>query len=82
MADFVKDIKVSSTFWLKDRRLFTGFEGWQDGYGAFTCSPDSRQGIIDYIKGQAEHHRQKSFVEEYKAMLTRAGVQFDEKYLE
>jgi putative transposase len=81
VADFVKDIKVSSNFWLKEKGLFKGFEGWQDGYGAFTCSADARGDVIEYIKGQAEHHRQRSFDEEFRTMLVRAGVEFDEKYL-
>lgn len=81
VSDFVKDTKVSSTFWLKERRLFSGFDGWQDGYGAFTCAAGSRKEIIAYIDGQAEHHRQRTFEEEFKAMLVRAGVEFDERYL-
>jgi putative transposase len=81
VADLVKDVKVSCTFWIKEKGLFKGFDGWQDGYGAFTCASDARKDIIDYINGQVEHHRQKSFTEEFKAMLIRAGVEFDEKYL-
>jgi putative transposase len=81
VCDLVKDVKVSSTFWLKERKLFPGFEGWQDGYGAFTCGAGDKKSIVEYIKGQAEHHRQKSFEEEFKAMLVHAGIEFDEKYL-
>lgn len=55
--------------------------GWQDGYGAFTAANADRDAIIEYIKGQEEHHRILSFPDEYKGLLERAGVDYDPKYL-
>lgn len=82
LADFVKTIKVASALWIKDERVFPEFGHWQDGYGAFTHSIREKDGLIDYIKGREEHHRHESFMDEYKRLLTEAGVEFDEKYLE
>jgi putative transposase len=81
ISDVVKDIKVGSSMWIKEKNLFAGWEGWQDGYGAFTCSAESVPEIIEYIKSQPEHHRQKTFTEEFREFLLRHGLQFDERYL-
>ena len=81
LSDFVKDIKVSTSRWIKAESVFRGFAGWQDGYGAFTQSDDDKDDVIEYIKGQEEHHKRVSFVDEYRAMLERAGIEFDERYL-
>ncbi len=80
LADFVKAIKVASALWIKEERVFPEFGHWQDGYGAFTHSIHEKDALIDYIKGQVEHHRHESFVDEYKRLLTEAGVDFDEKH--
>ena len=82
LADFVKDIKVATSVWIKERGLFPGFRGWQEGYGAFTASHQDKDRLIEYIKNQQEHHRVKSFREELQEMLVEAGVQLDEKYLD
>ncbi|WKZ60125.1 MAG: hypothetical protein QY309_01300 [Cyclobacteriaceae bacterium] len=52
-----------------------------EGYGAFTCSVRSRDRIINYIKNQKEHHKKKSFIDEYKNLLTEHEIEFDERYL-
>lgn len=81
LADLVKDIKLSQSKWIKTNNIFSGFEGWQDGYGGFSCSWRDKDRVINYIANQTEHHRQKSFHEEYVEMLQKAGIRFDEKYL-
>jgi putative transposase len=81
IADVVKEVKTSSNKWIKEKGAFPGFGGWQEGYGAFTCCHEERPAIIEYIKGQKEHHRTRSFDEEFRAMLVKAGVEFDERYL-
>ena len=81
LADFVKDIKVSSSLWMKECGLFPDFEGWSDGYGAFTYSIRQRDVIINYVKRQKEHHKKETFPDEYKALLNEHGVEYDEKYL-
>ncbi|MHC5198518.1 MAG: transposase, partial [Planctomycetota bacterium] len=81
LADLVKDIKLAQSKWIKTEKVFPAFDGWQDGYGGFTCSWKDKDRIINYIANQIEHHRHKTFREEYVEMLQQAGIEFDEKYL-
>jgi REP element-mobilizing transposase RayT len=79
-ADFVKDIKVSSSIWIKGIGLFPAFRGWSDGYGSFTCSFKDLGYLIDYIKNQREHHKKNTFEEEYRILLEESGIRIDERY--
>ena len=79
LADLVKDIKAGSSRWMKESGLFPEFEGWADGYGAFTYSIRERDKIISYIKRQKEHHKKVSFVEEYSTLLEENGLRYEEK---
>jgi len=81
LADLVRDIKVSTSAWIKDNGVFSKFTHWQDGYGAFTVSHDDKDAVIEYIKGQPEHHKKVSFGDELRGLLVKFGVEFDEKYL-
>ena len=81
LADLVKDIKLGSSSWIKEKELFPRFTHWQDGYGAFTLSTQERDTVIEYIKNQEEHHKRVSFHEEFRSLLEEAGLEFDEKYL-
>ena len=81
LADLVKDIKLSSTKYIKDEKLFPNFKGWQNGYGAFTYSYSANDKLIAYVANQKEHHKLFCFREEYIALLKEHGVEFDEKYL-
>lgn len=82
LSDFIKAIKVGSHTWIDEIGLIPRFSGWQDGYGAFTHSMKEKDGLVEYIKGQEEHHKRVSFKEELRKLLMEAGVPFDEKYLE
>jgi REP element-mobilizing transposase RayT len=81
LASLIKDIKLASTDYIKHEFLFPGFDGWQDGYGAFTYSIGAKDNLIEYVKNQEEHHRVKTFREEYINLLKEHGIEFDEKYL-
>ena len=81
VSQAVEDVKKSSSKWIKTQGAeFAGF-AWQAGYGAFAVSESNVPTVCDYIAGQQEHHRRKSFQEEYRAFLERHGVAFDEKYV-
>ncbi len=54
---------------------------WQDGYGAFSVNPAEVDVVINYIANQKEHHKQKSFQEEYRAFLKKYNVDYDERYV-
>lgn len=81
LADLVKDLKLSATSHIKHDLLFPHFGGWQDGYGAFTYSIHAKNNLIEYIKNQEEHHRIKSYIDEYIELLNEHDIEFDEKYL-
>jgi putative transposase len=81
LAALIKDIKMASTAHIKKAFLFPGFDGWQDGYGAFTYSIGAKNNLIEYVKNQEEHHRVKTYREEYINLLKEHGIEFDEKYL-
>ena len=81
LSDLVKAIKVASAIWIKDNGIFRKFNGWQDGYGAFTYSIKEKDRLIEYVKNQQEHHKKTTFREEYIALLKEHGIEYDEKYL-
>ena len=81
VSSLVKDIKVASSIWIKEQDLFPNFTSWQVGYGAFTYSIKEKEVLIDYIKRQEEHHKTKTFREEYIKLLDEHNIEFDEKYL-
>lgn len=80
LADFMRDIKTSSSGWIKDQGIFPCFNGWGVGYCAFTCGYQEKDGIIEYIKNQQSHHKKETFREEYKRLLVESGVEIDYRY--
>ncbi len=80
LAELVKDIKVASSVWIKEDRVFPNFFAWQEGYGAFTYSLRDEPELIAYLKAQEEHRRKTTFLEEYRRLLLDHGVKFEEKY--
>jgi putative transposase len=78
--DFIKDIKVSTSIWMKKSKLFPAFNGWSVGYGSFTCSYKDLVSIINYIKNQQEHHKNISFEDEYRKLLLEYGITPDDKF--
>lgn len=80
LSDLVKDIKISTSKYIKEKNLFVGFTSWQEGYGAFTYSMREKEMLVNYIKNQEEHHRKKTFKEEYIELLEEHEIEFDEKY--
>jgi REP element-mobilizing transposase RayT len=81
LSGLVKDIKLSSSEFIKTNNVFPGFTGWQEGYGAFTYAIKDKQFLIDYIKNQEEHHKRITFKEEYLDFLKEHKIVFEEKYL-
>jgi putative transposase len=77
----VEEVKKSSSKWLKTQgRLFADFS-WQAGYGAFAVSESNVSAVREYIARQREHHRKKTFQEEYRQFLERHRIEFDERYV-
>jgi putative transposase len=80
LATFVQDIKQTSSRWIHETVEVKQF-AWQQGYGAFTVSVSNCQAVTEYIANQAEHHRTRTFQEEYVTFLEKHKVAYEEKYL-
>jgi len=77
----VQQIKGASSKWIHETFPAEKDFAWQDGYGAFSVSSSMTGDVIRYIKGQEDHHRKKTFQEEYLELLEKCGVEFDPKYV-
>jgi putative transposase len=81
VADLVEETKKRSSKWIKTKGPeFRNFR-WQAGHGAFSIGRSNVAALKRYIAGQKEHHRRKSFEEEYETFLQKYGVEYDEKYV-
>jgi putative transposase len=80
LSDVLRELKSASSKWVHEEMKKPLFS-WQDGYGAFTVSVSQIKAVKDYIARQEEHHRKKTFQEEYLDFLLQSGVEYDERYL-
>jgi putative transposase len=81
VADFVRELKASSSKWMKESGQFPNFRRWGAGYGVFTYSKADRGRIVKYVKNQQVHHRKVDFKEEFQKILKEFGIAYDERYL-
>ncbi len=81
VSEAVEDVKKHSSKWIKTQGNEFAHFAWQAGYGAFAVSESNVAAVREYIASQQEHHRKKSFQEEYRAVLERHGVAYDERYV-
>lgn len=81
VSDMLRQIKAGSSKWLNERDDVSNRFEWQTGYGAFTVSQSQVPVVRRYIQRQEEHHRVRSFKDEYMELLKRHGIQFEESYL-
>jgi putative transposase len=80
-AAMVKEVKRGSSLWLKTRGPeWQGF-AWQNGYGIFSIGFSQIGSVRNYIAGQDEHHRKTSFQDEFRQLLQRHEIAFDERYV-
>jgi putative transposase len=80
VADILRLVKTNSSKWVHDNWPTHEF-AWQTGYGAFTVSASNVDQVRHYIANQEEHHRTVSFQEEFLALLTRHGIEYDDRYV-
>ena len=80
LAEWVKELKRGSSIWVKTKGANYGLFEWQAGYGGFSVSQSQCSAVQQYIATQAVHHQRLSFQEEFRRLLQRHGVQFDERY--
>ncbi|MEI9475795.1 MAG: IS200/IS605 family transposase [Deltaproteobacteria bacterium] len=81
LSKMVQLLKGGSSKWIHETFPEMRTFAWQDGYGAFTVSKSQVLEVIRYIQGQQEHHRGKSFQEEYLAFLKTHGIEYDDRYV-
>ncbi len=77
----VRDIKNNYSNFINDRNLIKGKFAWQEGYGLFSYSHSHIQNVYNYILNQEEHHKKRTFKEEYLELLKKFEIEYNEKYL-
>ena len=81
ISDLVRDIKSNSSNFINENKLIPGKFSWQKGFGAFTYSKSQVPRVVRYIENQEEHHRMKTFKEEYLELLEKFEVDYKKHYL-
>ena len=81
LSDLMQDIKGSSSKWINEKRFIKGKFSWKEGFGAFSYSKSDLPNVIRYIKNQEEHHKKRSFIEEYEDLLKEFEIDYDERFV-
>jgi len=81
VSDITRDIKANSSRFINENKWIKGKFFWQDGFGAFTYSKSHIDGVVKYILNQKEHHKKRTFKEEYLSLLKKFEIDYNEKYL-
>ena len=81
VSDLLQDIKRNSSLWINQKGFVKGKFEWQEGYGAFSYSKSHTPAVIKYIEDQEEHHKRKTFKEEYLEFLEKFDIPHDERYI-
>jgi putative transposase len=76
----MRDLKTSSSIWLKQTGNFPAFKGWADGYAALTYAWKDKDMIVNYINNQQEHHKNETFEEELRQLLKEHGINVNERF--
>jgi putative transposase len=80
-AQIAQYLKGDSSKWIHEEFGSLRSFGWQDGYAGFTVSKSNLPDVVKYIQNQREHHRKRTFQEEYLDFLIKNGIDYDERYL-
>ena len=81
ISSLMQDVKAGSSVWINKHKMNHQIFRWQEGYGAFSYSHSALDNVIAYIQNQKEHHRKRSFKEEYKEFLTKYQIEHKDEYL-
>ena len=81
LASLIKDVKLATTDYIKNKTLFPNFSGWQKGYGAFTYSFKEKDILIEYVNNQETHHDKRTFKQELIDLFAEHEIDYNEKYL-
>jgi putative transposase len=81
LMKLLEELKANSSKWIKTKGAVYNKFYWQDGYGTFSVNPSEINTVIEYISNQHEHHKKKTFQDEYRAFLKKYKVDYDERYV-
>ena len=81
LSDLIQDIKGGSSKWINEKKISNRKFEWQQGYGAFSYCRSEVEKVIAYIHNQEVHHEKKSFLQEYKIMLSEFKVDYNEQFI-
>jgi len=81
VSDLIRDVKNNSSNFINEKKWLRGKFSWQEGYGSFSYSHSHIENVYNYILNQEEHHKKKTFREEYLEFLKEFAIEYDEKYL-
>ncbi len=81
LSDLMQQLKQDSSKWINDNRLAGSRFAWQEGYGAFSYGKSQLPVVIKYIEDQEEHHRTRTFLDEYRRFLDAFGIEYEDAYL-
>ena len=81
LMKLLEEVKSHSSKWMKTKETTLRNFYWQNGYGAFSVNPSEIEKVIAYIENQAEHHKKRTFQDEYKAFLKKYKVEYDDRYV-
>ena len=81
IPELMQDVKGSSSKWINEKRFVKGKFSWQESYGAFSYSHSQIDQVVKYINNQEQHHKRKTFREEYIELLEKFNIPFDERYI-
>ena len=81
VSDAARDLKANSSKWLNEQKQLNSKFQWQEGYGAFSYSKSQLNTVANYILKQPEHHKKKTFKEEYHDFLIKFNIQYEDQYL-
>ncbi len=81
ISNLVRDIKANSSRFINEKGFVRGKFSWQEGFGVFSYSHSHIDRVINYIVKQEEHHKKKTFKEEYLELLEKFNIKFEPKYL-
>lgn len=81
ISDLVRDIKAGSSKFINEKGWTNGKFNWQEGYGAFSYSKSSVDSVVKYILNQEEHHKKKTFKDEYLDFMKKFEIEYDPKYV-
>jgi REP element-mobilizing transposase RayT len=81
ISDLTRDIKATSSGFINEKKWIKRIFNWQEGFGAFSYSPNHVDYVVKYILNQEEHHKKKTFKDEYLNFLKRANIEYNDGYL-